>query len=389
MSRYTTLQDILDHGQDYLGSNPSEGARRDCMRAALESYRDLANAFNWSYLYTQGRIITSAIFNGDAITLSYTHTGGTYERMVTISGSTWPEWAGDGYIRVGTVAYKVDERKSATVVTLDEQVNPGVDIASGTQFDLYRDTYLLPEDYIAQDQALYEQNFGGMCFKRPKDWLYTNRYVFASGVPQEYTITGDKKYPGRLVIKLFPWPTEAKSIDFIYKRRPSELLVSQESTGKVSMAMDDTTLTGAGTAFTSRMVGSVVRLSATTKAPTSLIMSSTPAVFESFVKAYVSPTSLVLADAADQAYDAVGFTLSDMIDIEPGAMLNAYLRCVEKHLGMNRTLKDKPSAANQYAVALSEAKSADSRSFSGRAVGQGRPLRRNLRDYPQDLSQTY
>lgn len=69
-------------------------------------------------------------------------------------------------------------------------------------------------------------------------------------------------------------------------------------------------------------------------------------------------------------------------------MLNAYLRCVEMHLGMVRTLKDKPSARNQYAEALERAKAADSRSFMGRAAGVHRPLRRRLRDYPIRLDAT-
>ncbi len=70
-------------------------------------------------------------------------------------------------------------------------------------------------------------------------------------------------------------------------------------------------------------------------------------------------------------------------------MLHAYPRCVEKHLGMSRSLKDRPSAPRQYLDALAEAKSADSRSFTGRSPGQGGSLRRRLRDMPIDFTQTY
>jgi hypothetical protein len=61
---YTTLSDVINHGFDYLGGNPSEQSRRDIVRASLEAYRDLANAFNWSYLYTHSRVYTSGSFNG-------------------------------------------------------------------------------------------------------------------------------------------------------------------------------------------------------------------------------------------------------------------------------------------------------------------------------------
>ena len=85
---YTTFQDVIDHGIDYLGGNRSENSRRDCVRAALEAYRDLANAFNWSYLYTHWRIITSAAFDGAAKGRHRLHhTGGAYDRQATISGT--------------------------------------------------------------------------------------------------------------------------------------------------------------------------------------------------------------------------------------------------------------------------------------------------------------
>jgi hypothetical protein len=66
-------------------------------------------------------------------------------------------------------------------------------------------------------------------------------------------------------------------------------------------------------------------------------------------------------------------------------MLNAYLRCIEMHLGM---VEDKPSARAQYAEALERARTVDSRIFMGRSAGLHRPLRRRLRDYPIRLDRT-
>jgi hypothetical protein len=384
MISYYTFQDAVDHGLDYLGSNPTDQARRDCVRAILESYRDLANAFNWTYLYTPGRLITSPAYDSSATgaTLAYLDSSGTYPRQVTISGDVWPDWAGDGVIRIGTVGYKVDQRISATVLTLDETIKPSADIPALTPFTMYQDSYLLPEDFVAQDQALYELNFGGMDYTHPREWLFENRYVFAQGTPQFFTITGDRKYPGRLLTRIFPWPFQVKTIDFIYKRRPRVLLTQRVVAGTVSVTGSGTALTGVGTAFMPKHVGSVIRLSGNPKPPSSLIMGDNVAVFETTIAAYVSPTSVVLRDPVDATYTASGYVVSDPIDIEQGAMLNAYLRCVEKHLGMARTLKDKPSASKQYDVALGEAKSADSRSFQGRSVGQTGRYRPRFRDMP-------
>jgi hypothetical protein len=50
-------------------------------------------------------------------------------------------------------------------------------------------------------------------------------------------------------------------------------------------------------------------------------------------------------------------------------MLNAFNRGCEMHISMNRTLKDKPSAAAQYRVALAEARSSDSAIVHGPVRG--------------------
>jgi len=423
---YVTFQDLIDHGVDYIGGNPAQQVRRDVIRAILEAYRELINAHNWSYLYTQGRIISNPAYDGSVqsppATIQYQQSAGSYPYQVTLTGGTWPPWAGQGYLRCSVqglfpeyepvdydvntstsfVAYKVAELKSATVLTLDNQLNPGIDLPAGTQFTLYCDSYVLPIDFVAADQAMYEQMFGGMEFSHPRDWLYENRYVFAQGIPYKYTIRGDKKWPGRMVISIYPWPYEYRTMDFIYKRRPRVLSNPLYTTGTVSgtsvgaaynqsgtMDASGQTLTGVGTNWTPEMVGSVIRLTpSTTVQPSSMIMGTNPATYESVVTDYISSTSLVMQDPLDQTYSGVQYTMSDPIEIEPGAMMNAMYRCVEKHIGQARTLKDKPSAQAQYLVELRAARSADSRSFMGRAAGCGEPMRRRLRDYPIDLTTT-
>jgi hypothetical protein len=117
-------------------------------------------------------------------------------------------------------------------------------------------------------------------------------------------------------------------------------------------------------------------------------MGTNPATYESVVSDYVSPTSLVMQDALDQTYTNALYTMSDPVEIESGAMMNAMYRCVEKHIAQARTLKDKPSAQAQYLVELRAARAADSRSFMGRSVGDGESMQRRLRDYPINLSYT-
>lgn len=388
-----TFQDTVDHLCAYLGADPSDQVQRDCREAAIAAYNEIVNAYNWSYLYTQGRIKTIGVWPPSQLdpsqpvpTIQTIESGGSYPFQVTLTGAIWPSWAGTAYIRVGLVDYKVKKRISDTILTLDPTLSPVSDLPAGTQFALYYDTYLLPENFISQDQAIYELNFGGMTFVHPRVWLFSTRYAFSWSQPQEMTITGDSNYPGRLVMRVLPIPWESRTIDFIYKRRPRSLTIPSMTGGTVSVSQGLNNLVGVGTAFTPNMVGMSIRLSHNATAPTSIIKGTNPAAFDTTVAAYVSPTALTLFDAANANYAGVGWTASDPIEFEQGAMLQAYLRCCEKQIGILRILKDKPSASAQYDQALAEAKAADSRSFAGKRPQQGSGRSWRLRDYNQGFS---
>jgi hypothetical protein len=135
-----TWKDLVDHTIDYLGATPSAEARRDGRRATLEALRDLASAGEWTYYYDRFRLdIVGPYLTG---TLSYDHTGGAYERLLTLVGGTWPSWAALGSIVLDNIPYEVDRRIDDTRITLTENANPGAD-ATPAAWTLYRDTYPL------------------------------------------------------------------------------------------------------------------------------------------------------------------------------------------------------------------------------------------------------
>lgn len=411
-----TYEDAIEHALDYLGGNPSDQARRDCIRAVQNAYRELADAFTWSYLYKQGFFETTPTYPPGAIdvaspattpfpygSISYVHSNGQYPNQILLTGGVWPDWADQGaYLRfanpppdenTGTAvmdfaSFRVYKRWSNTILSLDPVINPGRDVPPGTSFVLYKDTFLLPEDYIAQDRAMFSIYPWTMEYVHPNTWLRETRYVFARGNPRTYTITGDDTYyPGRMVIRLYPWPIDQRSVTFMYKRRPRPLRLYRLSTGNVTGVAGSNILTSAQSIFTPKMVQSVVRLSLTPgQAPTGPI-GSYPPDFESVIIRVDSPTSVELEDTLDVNYTNVPYTISDRVDIEE-VMRTAMLRGIEKQVGMSRVLKDKPNAAAQYDMALREAKCADSRSLMGRSAGDHSVFRRRLRDYPINLGYT-
>lgn len=382
-----TLQDSIEHIVDYLGGNPGDQVQRDAKRAAFDALRDLANAHRWSYHYTHGRVLTSAPYATG--TVSYDHTGGTYERMLTLTGGTWPDWVKYGQIRIGSDSsavaggpiYEVDEMKSASIVTLDEQLNPGADIAAGTAFSLYRDAYILPSNFIAQDEGLYQDNFADMKFVHPRHWLRTSRYVYTAGVPRFFSIIGDHNGQGRMCLHVFPAPDASKSIDFVYQRRPGNLLIDSYSAGTVSVSAGSRAVTGSGVAWKSSMLKCSIRFSSDSTVPTSET-GIAPFDFETTIIGITDSSNLILQDEAPSDYSATAYVISSVVDIEPGAMLTAYKRGLEKQVSIGRVLKDKPSARALYDEAIASAKDADSRSFAGRKAGDNHVFFRRLINMP-------
>jgi hypothetical protein len=381
-----TYQDAIDGVIDYLGGNLVDTVQRDARRAVLEAYRDFSNAQRWSYLLTIGRVVTSGPYDSGQVTYDPTTNqavlSGTEDDLVT--PASWPAWILGNFLRVGWQAWKVVKVIDPQTAVLDEQLNPGM--ATGpAAYVAYRDTYVLPPDFIGGDQALYEQNFGGMAYVHPREWLFQKRYIYSEGTPQLFTITGDQCFPSRLVMRFSPYPVEARTIDFLYHRRPRPLVIDTEQTGKVQGLHGETLLTGTGTAWDASMIGSVIRISSSTKAPSSAVggfQGYNPPLLETRIADVPGATALDLADPLPQDVTGVSYTISDPVDFEPGAMLNAYFRCCEFHVSLNRTLKDKPSARAAYNTALGEARAADARCFTGRRVGDPPIHRQRLRDMP-------
>lgn len=382
MHARTTVIDMVSHLRDYLGANVNNEVQRVIIRAINAGLRELTNVRPWSYLYKRHRIATVAPYSTG--TVEFDLTGGSVERALILTSGTWPTWAASGTIAIGNVTYEASRRVSDSVLQLDSNVSPAGDIASGTAYTLYQDTYVLPEDWVASDRNYAEVSWGGMEYVQPNLWLQVTRYYrSSSNTPRYYTFLGDRRLPGRMSMAIFPYPDSASSIDAIYFRRPRRILMDQYSTGTATCTSGSTTITGSGTTWTSAMEGSVIRLSNdATNLPTDLA-GSNPYGVERTIKLFTSATELTVDESAGSSLSAVKYQISDPIDIEDGAMLEAYFRCCEKHVAIMRRLKDADECARRYVEALIRAEEADSRSFAGRVAGEGGPYRQRLANMPR------
>jgi hypothetical protein len=197
---------------------------------------------------------------------------------------------------------------------------------------------------------------------------------------------GSPDVPGRMCLRIFPYPDSAKTIDFVYKRRHRPFSLERYETGTATVDASGgatASISGTGTVWTSSMEGSVIRLSADAlKHPTGWD-GDNPFSVERNIKIFTSATAVAADDSISTSYTAVKYRISDPIDIENGAMRAAYYRCCEKHAAVMRNFGNRGEIESAYQMALVTAKEADSRSMQLRVAGASRSRRQRLADMPR------
>ncbi len=104
-------------------------------------------------------------------------------------------------------------------------------------------------------------------------------------------------------------------------------------------------------------------------------------MMESSIQSYSSASGLVIEDSQSDDYTSVGYVVTDLVDIEPG-MEEAFLRCCEWQLEVNRRGKNIQELNQLYNEALATAAIADSRTSMPRYCGDGYQRHRRLSDHP-------
>src|SRR6185369_14757996 len=146
-----------------------------------------------------------------------------------------PTWAKYGMVAIANVAYEVASRDSSTQLTLSVNSNPGADIAAGTAYTIFRDTYPLPVDFVAAGSFNEASGNHFPVYVGPRDWMDRERTNRSPSTPSVYTFMADQNYMGAMVVKFRPPPNAVYQYDYLYMRRPRELNYEEVSAGTVSV----------------------------------------------------------------------------------------------------------------------------------------------------------
>lgn len=358
-----TFADLVTYLLDAHGLEERGGLNERHARAAVRyAYRNIAARHAWNYYSRQRLLQTVAEYTTG--TVAYDHTGGTYERELTLTTGTWPSWAGYGRVIIDSVHYEVEDRKSNSVVTLTETSNPGADVAS-TSYTLYRNSYPLPANFGSMTAIWDVDAQRAINFTDGRTHhAALNLYYNDPSTPYHATIRATGKYLSGVEIFFGPPPAEAVTYDLLYTAHPRALSIDEYSDGTVSVSASSATVTGSSTTFPTTCAGSIIRFSSGPVKPSgyngSVDGADNPFVMQGVIKSRDSATQLTLEEAATVTISAgSGYTISDPLDIDTNRMLIALQAMAEAEFARLSGRQDQDTRAANARRRLLEAMESD------------------------------
>jgi hypothetical protein len=381
-----TFSDAVFYCLNYLAKDAKESPQ--AKRIVIDAYRSIPNKRDWNYYKRLLRVNTVAAQSTG--TIEYVES----TRTMTLTGATWPSWATGGSIRIGQTMYYIESIPTSTTIILNSETTPGDDLDAGTSYVLSKDTYTLPSDFRSLLGINWQSGTYNPAYVDYEQFISLSTLVTGPAAPTYYTIFGDRLAMGRKALLFYPAPDLAYPVNAFYNGAGRPLSIEYYRAGTVSSTAASRTITGSGTAWTSAMIGSVIRFAQTAARDTAgnlIYPTGTdglyPAAMEYIITAVASATSLTVDAAAELTLTATAYEISDPIDVNEGAMMNLFYRSIDLQARLSMRSKDiGPSESAAYNTALMEAFEADS-VFGGTRVALANMSRpRLMREYPISLS---
>jgi hypothetical protein len=371
-----TFQDACEHL--WLTFNPAQkpptGRENRLARlAVMSAYRSLTKSCDWNYYRRSLQLNTEAAYSTG--TVAYTHTGGAYPRVLTLTNGTWPTNAARGIVVIAGVRYSIEERKSSTQLTLNANSNPGANVAS-TTYVWYRDAYPLPNNFRRM-RVLKEVTASGslppLTNVSPDQLLDLTRDIYgvAAQNPELFAIANDGDYIGAFSLVFGPAPNAVVSYEGSYDASPKPLRTYLASTGTVTIAAGAVAVTGTTTAFDSFHVGSVIRFTnSQSLLPTTpwgtIDGTDNPFLAQRMIMGVTANDSLTIDAAVSSTVTLtnVKYTISDPIDIHVESMQEAFTKLCEAEYCKLSKRKDWKDYSIQALAAVQDAMYSDIRDMT-------------------------
>ena len=318
-----TLADAVDRLLSMDEINPNEPR---AINRAIAAVKSATNSFvsyapmGFKYYNARKRIdVGGAITLGD-ITVS--------SGVVTDDGgfTSWPTWMQTAHCRFGNQSYPVTAYDGSGFTIAD----PPAD-GSYTGATLEHMVIELPPDFKARGSITDKDDYYPV-LEVPagtlQSWQDYWDWARSAAQPRIFgAITGDERFSDSLYLGIWPPFETDKVLNLFYERYPEVPEVHRVGTGNITVS--GTTATSASSVFTSDHVGSTIVFCTSSDADfTNSLADPSTVLAQRTITGYTSGTVVTL-DSAVTGASAVTFYISDPLDVQPGAMEEAFYRLCE------------------------------------------------------------
>ncbi len=355
-----TLHDLVHRLSLRAGVDMSPRYTAILVRAIQDAIRSLPSKNDWAYFKRQTRLTTSTAINP---TVTYDHTGGAYEKMLTItSDHTWPADASLGEIVVEQRTYRIKERISTTVVTLEDDFSLQEDFTGDVWWQ--RANYQFTRD-ITRIHSIRNLTVGReLAFLPSQSFIDQSWNSYGRGSVSYFTWQNSGSRFGSSEICLWPTPNAKEIIEVTATVNPQVPKTFLESGTEAVLSVGSRSLTVADATFTKKLIGSVVRLSRNSAPPINNEMDNWD--FQAFITNVPNATTLTLSEALGDETIGGGYAISSGADIEAATMLEYIEDEAYAQYCKNHDHKSYPTATQ---VAMRSLKFAIARSNSRISLG--------------------
>lgn len=317
--------DLLTQMIDFSGAMIGDVSERNWRNAVALAMRRIVLQRDWKYYTSEKRFLCSADVS---LTASYDHTGGAFERLVTVTSGSLPDWLNMGHIVIDGQFYEVEEYKSATTFTLTQRANPGEDVASST-ITLGRALYPMPADYLKCLSVTIDQGIDMTQIDADQS-AYWEKNFTGTGRPDVFAIIGNPRFFSTQFFKINPRSASGRIISMCYRRYARTLRFTgfdtNDTSGTITTGGTNSKeyATTSGSTVTAEMLGSLIRMRSDANIPEGLSGKYPYAEQRVIVKVDTGTNRLYFDRPTSQAYTAKAYCITDPVDLPPH-VINAFI----------------------------------------------------------------
>lgn len=207
----TTATELWAYARGRVHNAQGTAADEELKVVVDDALAMIAGEYEWPWYFRESAIALQEPYSTGTVALT------REDATVTLSGGTWPSWAADGILLVGTVPVPVASRTSDSVIELAWEWAEAAQAAAS--YKLVRMWYPLPDNFFGFHGLL--PTTASWIYPDPVDpatWYSTLDTVNGGGsqTPCYYTIKGQQ-------LGVWPYPSSYRQLRYTYQARPAAL----------------------------------------------------------------------------------------------------------------------------------------------------------------------